>query len=131
MKVLVVGSGAREHAMVWRLALSPQVDTVYCAPGNGGTALIAQNLDMPISTEPDCDQLAGWAFNNHVDLVIVGPEVPLGHGIADTLMMVGVPVAGPTKDAARLETSKAWARDFMRRNDIPSPRYEIVEGIDN
>src|SRR5436190_11677409 len=130
MKVLVVGSGAREHAMVWRLALSPQVDMVYCAPGNGGTAVIAQNVNMAISTEQECDQLAGWAFNNQIDLVIVGPEVPLSHGIADTLMMFGVPVAGPTKAAARLEWSKSWARDFMKRHDIPSPGYTVIQGME-
>src|SRR5690349_13819248 len=116
MKVLVVGAGAREHAIAWRLVLSPAVDAIYCAPGNGGTALIAQNLDMSIETESECDHLASWAFNNDIDLVIVGPEVPLSHGMVDTLMMFGVPVAGPTKAAAKLEWSKAWARDFMARH---------------
>ncbi|HEX9989543.1 MAG TPA: phosphoribosylamine--glycine ligase [Chloroflexia bacterium] len=129
MKVLVVGSGAREHALVWKLATSPRVDAVYCAPGNGGTALFAQNVAMPIATEADCDQLAGWAFNNQVGLVIIGPEVPLRHGMADSLMLLGVPVFGPTQAAARLEWSKAWARDFMQRHGIPSPRYKVVEGV--
>lgn len=130
MNVLVVGSGAREHALVWKLALSDKVDDLYCAPGNGGTALIAQNLDMPFSTEAECDQLAGWAFNNQIDLVVVGPEVPLQHGIVDTLVAFGVKVAGPTRAAARLEWSKAWARDFMSKYDIPSPGYEVVKGLD-
>lgn len=131
MKVLVVGSGAREHAIVWKLVLSNSVDTVYCAPGNGGTAMIAQNLDMGISSEPECDQLAGWAFNNRIDLVIVGPEAPLMHGLVDTLMVFGIKVFGPTRAAARLEWSKAWARDFMSKHGIPSPNYEVVEGLDN
>lgn len=130
MKVLVVGSGAREHAIVWKLATSPRVDAIYCAPGNGGTAILAQNLAMPISTEAECDQLAGWAFNNSIDLVIVGPEVPLRHGIVDSLMLLGVPVMGPSQNAARLEWSKAWARDFMHRHNIPSPTYRIIEGRD-
>lgn len=130
MKVLVVGSGAREHAIVWKLAASPNMNDIYCAPGNGGTALLAQNLAIGISTESECDRLAGWAFENRVDLVIVGPEVPLMHGIADSLLLLGVPVFGPTRAAAKIEWSKAWARDFMKRHDIPSPDYEIIEGLD-
>src|SRR3982750_48850 len=129
MRILVVGSGAREHAIVWRLARSEHVDTIYCAPGNGGTGLLAQNLAMGISTESECDLLGGWAFNNNIDLVIVGPEVPLRHGIVDTLLLLGVPVMGPTQRAARIEWSKAWARDFMQRHNIPAPQYKVVTGV--
>ena len=103
-EVLVVGSGAREHALVWKLAMSRSVDTIYCAPGNGGTALLAQNIALPISTEAECDQLAGWAFNNKMDLVIIGPEGPLSNGVVDTLMMFGVPVVGgPRSSVASTE----------------------------
>lgn len=130
MEVLVVGAGGREHAIVWKLATSDAVGAIYCAPGNGGTALIAQNVAQEIATESDCDQLAHWAYNNQIDLVIVGPEIPLRHGIADSLMMFGVPVLGPTQAAAKLEWSKVWARDFMKRHNIPSPSYEVIEGLE-
>jgi phosphoribosylamine--glycine ligase len=130
MNVLVVGSGAREHAIVWKLATGPGADQVYCVPGNGGTALLAQNLAMPIETEAQCDQVAGWAFRNHIDLAIIGPEVPLRHGMADSLAMLGVPVVGPTQAAARLEWSKAWAREFMQRHSIPAPQYRVIRGME-
>jgi phosphoribosylamine--glycine ligase len=130
MKVLVVGSGAREHAIVWKLFNSTRIDNIYCAPGNGGTAMLAHNLDMGCSNESDCDHLAGWAFENGIDLVVVGPEAPLRYGITDTLTTLGVKVVGPTREAARIEWSKAWARDFMQRHGIPSPTYEVVKGYD-
>jgi phosphoribosylamine--glycine ligase len=130
MRILVVGSGAREHAIVWRLARSERVESIYCAPGNGGTALLAQNVALGSNTESECDLLAGWAFENEMDLVIVGPETALRHGIADSLLMLGVPVLGPTQKAAQLEWSKSWARDFMRRHDMPSPWYQVIEGLD-
>ncbi len=129
MRVLVVGSGAREHAIVWRLARSERVDTIYCAPGNGGTGMLAQNLAIPINTESECDLLAGWAFDNSIDLAIIGPEVALKHGIVDSLLMLGVPALGPSQKAARIEWSKAWARDFMQRHGIPSPQYQVIEGV--
>lgn len=131
MRILVVGSGAREHAIVWKLMTSSFVTDIYCAPGNGGTALLAQNVALTCETESQCDQLAGWAFSHNIDLVIVGPEVPLRHGLADSLLMLGVPVFGPTQNAAKLEWSKTWAREFIQRHGIPSPSYAILTGRDS
>ncbi|HST04371.1 MAG TPA: phosphoribosylamine--glycine ligase [Chloroflexia bacterium] len=131
MRVLVVGSGAREHAIVWKLMTSSFVTDIYCAPGNGGTALLAQNVALPIENESQCDQLAGWAFSHNIDLVIVGPEVPLRHGVVDSLLLLGVPVFGPTQAASKLEWSKTWAREFMSRHGIPGPEYTVVKGHDN
>jgi phosphoribosylamine--glycine ligase len=110
MKVLVVGSGGREHALAWRLAQSPRVQTVYVAPGNGGTALDPVLKNVPISSP---DELAGFAAAERIALTVVGPEAPLAAGIVDLFRARGLRIFGPTKAAARLESSKAFAKEFM------------------
>ncbi|MEN9544310.1 MAG: hypothetical protein RLZZ598_1143, partial [Pseudomonadota bacterium] len=121
MKVLVIGSGGREHALAWKLAQSPKVQVVYVAPGNGGTALDARLENVPIT---DIEQLADFAQREKVTLTVVGPEAPLAAGVVDRFRARGLRVFGPTQAAAQLESSKAFAKAFMQRHGIPTAAYE-------
>jgi phosphoribosylamine--glycine ligase len=127
IRVLVIGSGAREHALVLTLARSPQVERIYCAPGNPGTALVAENLALGADSEDAVQALAKWAFEQQVDLTVVGPELPLTLGVVDEFRAVGLPIVGPTRAAAQLESSKSWARAFMDRHGIPAPQYQVTQ----
>jgi len=120
VNVLVVGSGGREHALSWKLSQSPNVDTVYTAPGNGGT-----ENNVPINVD-DLDGLSDFAKKNNC-FTVVGPEAPLAAGIVDKFNQCNLKVFGPSKLAAQLESSKIWAKNFMKRNDIPSARFEIFD----
>jgi phosphoribosylamine--glycine ligase len=122
MQVLVIGSGGREHAIALRLANSDSVQSVFVAPGNAGTASIAENI--PISAT-DLDNLLDFAQSRRVGLTIVGPELPLVDGIVDRFESKGLAIVGPTASAARLEGSKAFAKDFMQRRGIPSARHRL------
>ena len=121
MKVLVAGSGGREHALVWKIARSPLVDAVFAAPGNDGMA--ADATCVPDVAAGDADGLARIAREHEVGLVVIGPEDPLADGVADRLRDAGLAVFGPSREAARLEASKTFAREFMARHDIPQPRF--------
>ncbi len=121
MKLLVVGSGGREHALAWRLAQSPRVQVVYVAPGNGGTALEANLENVPIT---DIHALADFAEREHVHLTVIGPEAPLAAGIVDVFRARGLKVFGPTRAAAQLESSKDFAKAFMKRHGIPTAEYQ-------
>src|SRR6218665_995709 len=120
MKVLVIGSGGREHALAWKLAQSPKVQTVYVAPGNGGTALDEHLRNIAI---PEVKALADFAESEKIGLTVVGPEAPLAAGVVDEFRARGLRIFGPTKAAAQLESSKAFAKDFMRRHEIPTALY--------
>lgn len=122
MRVLVVGGGGREHALVFGLAASPLVDELFCAPGNPGIAALATLV--PLEAE-DIPGLVDWARSHAVDLVVVGPERPLADGLVDGLEAAGVRAFGPDRAAARLESSKAFARDFCRRHGIPTADYAV------
>src|SRR5216684_645046 len=117
MKILVIGGGGREHALVWKLRQSPAVDRIFCAPGNAGTAVIAENVALAAS---DLPQLRGFAKQNDVDLTVVGPDDPLAMGIVDLFSANKLRVFGPTKSAARLESSKIFAKELMRAQKIPT-----------
>ena len=121
MKVLVVGGGGREHALAWKLAQSPKVQTVFVAPGNGGTALDARLRNVPIT---DVQALRAWAQTQQIALTVVGPEQPLAAGIVDEFRAHGLRVFGPTQAAAQLESSKAFSKAFMKRHGIPTADYE-------
>jgi phosphoribosylamine--glycine ligase len=117
MKVLVIGGGGREHALVWKISQSPKVKKIYCAPGNAGIARLAECLS--ISAE-DVQALAGWAEKERIDLTVVGPEAPLTMGIVDVFRDRGLRVFGPTQKAAEIEGSKAFTKDLMKKCGIPA-----------
>ena len=121
MKVLVVGSGGREHALAWKLAQSPRVEKVFVAPGNGGTARDQRLVNLPIT---DQQALREWAVQEKIGLTVVGPEGPLAAGVVDEFRSHGLRIFGPTKAAARLESSKAFSKNFMKRHAIPTATYE-------
>ncbi len=127
MKVLVLGGGGREHALVWKLAQSPRVTKLYCAPGNGGIARDAECL--PADTR-SLDSMVEVAGKIQPDLTIVGPELPLTLGVVDEFQRRGWPVFGPTLAAAKLESSKSFAKEFMQRHRIPTAHYAICKSVD-
>ena len=126
MNVLVIGSGAREHAIAWKLKSSPQVDTLFTAPGNPGTAAISTNLNQPAD---DLDGLAQLAKDHRVELTIVGPEGPLASGIVDLFNQHGLPIFGPSKAASQLESSKAFAKLLMRKHGVPGPDFKVFHSF--
>lgn len=123
MKILIVGSGGREHTLAWKIKQSPRVSQVYCAPGNPGTAALATNLPIPVD---DIQGLVAAAKQEQIDLTIVGPEAPLVAGITDAFEQAGLAVFGPSAQAAQIEGSKAWCHAFMKRHNIPCARSVTV-----
>ncbi len=121
MRILVIGSGAREHALCWALARSPRLSKLYCAPGNGGTATIAENIPLDPMNFAAC---AEWAERHSIDLTVVGPDDPLGGGIVDVFTARGLLAFGPTAAAARIESSKAWSKQLMLDAGVPTARAE-------
>ncbi|EOA03510.1 phosphoribosylamine--glycine ligase [Herbaspirillum sp. BH-1] len=126
MKILVVGSGGREHALAWAIAKSPRIQTVYVAPGNGGTALDERLQNIAI-TDPVA--LADFVEQEHVALTVVGPEGPLAAGIVNVFRARGLKIFGPTKEAAQLESSKDFAKAFMQRHAIPTAEYQTFSDV--
>jgi len=124
MKILMVGGGGREHALAWKLNLSPQVQRIYLAPGNGGTA---KQKDFDNIALTDKVALREWAQANHIDLTVVGPEAPLAAGIVDEFRHHGLRIFGPSQAAAQLESSKAFSKAFMLKHGIPTAEYHVFE----
>jgi len=126
MKVLVIGSGGREHALVWKIAQSPLVEKVYCAPGNPGIGRIAENVPLKVD---DLSGLLAFAVREGVGLTVVGPELPLSLGIVDLFEEHGLKVFGARKNAAFIEASKAFAKDLMRKYNVPTAAYQVFSEI--
>ena len=129
MKILLLGSGGREHAMAWKIAQSEKCDKLFIAPGNAGTTAVGENVAIGVN---EFDKLKDFVVANGVDMVIVGPEVPLVNGIVDTFRAdtrtASIPVIGPCKQGAELEGSKDFAKGFMKRHNIPTAAYETFDG---
>jgi len=128
MKVFVIGSGGREHALVWSLARSPRVKQIYSATGNAG--ILKQTTPAGVSAG-DINSIAEFAAREKIDLVVVGPEQPLVNGVADALVERGVAVFGPSRAAARLEGSKVFAKEFMTRHNIPTARHRVADNVED
>ncbi len=128
MKILVIGNGGREHALAWKLAQSKNIQTVYVAPGNGGTALDKRLQNIPITHIPD---LLEFAIKEQIAFTVVGPEAPLAMGIVDVFRQQGLSIFGPTQQAAQLESSKAFAKNFMSKYAIPTAEYGVFNAYDD
>jgi phosphoribosylamine--glycine ligase len=128
MKILVIGSGGREHALVWKLKSSPLVKKIYVAPGNAGIGLMADNVDIKVD---DLERLSAFATEKNIDLTVVGPELPLTLGIVDLFEEKGLRIFGPTKKASEIEGSKAFAKEFMRKYHIPTASFRIFDNKDD
>src|SRR3954471_3098312 len=124
MKVLVIGKGGREHALVWKLAQSKRVERVFCAPGNAGTTLDGTNVPIDVN---DFDGLAAFVKREGIGLTVVGPEDPLARGIVDHFQKLELRVFGPTKEAARLEASKACSKEVMRHAGVPTAGFRVFD----
>jgi phosphoribosylamine--glycine ligase len=124
MKVLVIGGGGREHALAWAIAQSPRVKRVYMAPGNGGTTLVGERVDMAAT---DAESLMAFAADRAIDLTVIGPEAPLVAGVVDKFQAAGLRCYGPRRDAARLEGSKVYAKEFMRRHSVPTADFDVFD----
>ena len=127
MKVLVIGSGGREHALAWKLTSSPQVQMVYVAPANAGISLDKNLQTLPLT---DTVALREWAQAHDIGLTVVGPEAPLAAGVVDEFRAHGLRIFGPTQAAAQLESSKAFSKAFMQRHHIPTAAYQVFEEAD-
>src|SRR6266581_1928170 len=128
MRVLVIGRGGREHALVWKLAQSARVERVYCAPGNAGTE--TDGVNVPID-EGDFDALIRFAKKENISLTVVGPEAPLARGIVDAFQKERLRIFGPTKAAAQVESSKVFAKKLMRDADVPTAEFHVFDHPDN
>src|SRR5690348_9867264 len=128
MKILVVGGGGREHAIVWKIAKNPFVKKIYCAPGNGGISALAECVPIKAT---DKAGIVRFSKEKGIDLVVVGPDDPLYAGMVDALQEAGIRAFGPVRKAAELEGSKVFSKDLMRRYNIPTAGYEAFDNVEH
>src|SRR5947208_474863 len=124
MRVLVIGKGGREHALVWKLAQSSRVSQVFCAPGNAGTAMEAVNVSIDVN---DFDYLIRFAKKENIGLTVVGPEDPLANGVVDAFQAHGLRIFGPSKAAAQIEASKVYSKKLMRHADVATSEFRVFD----
>src|SRR5438270_6213848 len=130
MKVLVIGKGGREHALVWKLAQSPRVERVFCAPGNAGTAEDGVNVPIDARDANDFESLVRFARKEGIGLAVVGPEDPLAGGITEAFHKAGLRIFGPSREAAQIEASKVFAKRLMRHADVPTAEFRVFDHPD-
>ncbi len=128
MKILVIGSGGREHSLVWKISQSTKVDKIFCIPGNAGISELAECINISLD---EFDKIVKFAKENKIDLTVVGPEKPLADGIVDCFKENGLNIIGPDKKASKLECSKSFAKNFMKRYNIPTAEFEIFDNYDD
>lgn len=131
MNILVIGAGGREHAIIWKLKCDPLLQAsgnIYCIPGNGGISKIARCIDLETINHTE---IIKWAIENEIDLTVVGPEAPLADGIVDDFEKNGLKIFGPSRAAAKLESSKIFAKKFMSKYNIPTAGYEIFNNYES
>ncbi|SVE40681.1 uncharacterized protein METZ01_LOCUS493535, partial [marine metagenome] len=124
LKILLIGSGGREHAIAWKINQSPKLEKLFIAPGNAGTESIGTNVEI---ADTDIEALKNFALVREIDLTIVGPEAPLALGIVDVFVKSGLPIFGPTASASKLESSKSFAKDVMEKWDIPTASHKVFQ----
>ncbi len=127
VNLLIIGSGGREHALAWKLKQSPKVGKIYAAPGNTGTALLGENVPIPAT---DISGLADWAEKNKINFTVVGPDDALALGIVNTFKRKGLKIWGPSRQAAQIESSKVFAKDLMKKFNIPTARFQAFNNYD-
>jgi len=128
LRVLIVGGGGREHTLAWKIAQSPVLDKLYCAPGNPGIARTAELVEIAADDQAG---LKKWALENKIDLTVIGPEAPLVSGLADTLREAGIKVFGPGRAGAMLEGSKVWSKRKMKKWGIPTAEFAVFDDFDD
>jgi len=127
MKALVIGSGGREHTLIWKINQSPKVSKIYCAPGNAGISQLAQCIDINVD---NIEELVDFTRKEKIDLTIVGPELPLSKGIVNEFNRKGLKIFGPTKEATEIESSKVFSKHLMKKYNIPTANYEVFQSIE-